>query len=298
MRLFKRVTIIGVGLIGGSIGLAIKKNGLAKEVVGVFRRRSTLENALKRKAIDKGFMDMRDGVRNADLIILATPVSSIVRIARGAMKYAKNGAIITDAGSTKGWIVKELEGSARTFNTTFVGSHPMAGSEHAGVKFARDTLLEGSPCIVTRTGKTKAASLARVVKFWEGLGSKVKVMTPAQHDRSVALISHLPHIVAFSLAGAVPEEDLAYAAEGFKDTTRVASSDPYLWADIFLSNKKEAMRACRLFESSYRGILRSLARDDYKGVVKALKKAKSKRDKFVYGTPRQKSYSGRGPARD
>ena len=298
MRQFDKVVIIGVGLIGGSIGLAIKKNDLAKEVIGVFRRQATLKKALKRRAVDKGFMNVRTAVRNADLIILATPVSSIVHIAREAMKYAKRGAIVTDVGSTKGWIVGQLEKASKRVSVNFVGSHPMAGSEQTSVEFARDGLLEEAPCIVTRTAKTNKAALAKVISFWKGLGAKVKVMTPGAHDRSVALISHLPHIVAFSLAGAIPEKELAYAAEGFRDTTRVASSDPSLWADIFVTNKREAIKACRLFEASYKGIVGALAKDDYRGLMKALEKAKAKRDKFIYGAPRQKSYSGRGPARD
>ena len=286
MKLFNRVTIIGVGLIGGSIGLAIKKKGLAKEVAGVFRHRSTMEKALRRKAVDKGFMNIRDGVKNADLIILATPVSSIVYVAREAGKSARKGAILTDVGSTKNWIVEQLEKVSGNLAVNFVGSHPMAGSERTSVEFARDSLLEEAPCIVTRTARTNGSALAKVVNFWKGLGAKVKIMTPAQHDRSVALISHLPHIVAFSLAGAIPQKDMAYAAEGFKDTTRVASSDPYLWADIFLTNRKEAIKACRLFERSYKCIVTALAKGDYSGVIKALKKAKSKRDKFIYGGKR------------
>ncbi|MDD5136031.1 MAG: prephenate dehydrogenase [Candidatus Omnitrophica bacterium] len=289
MRQFNRVTIIGVGLIGGSIGLAIKKRGLAKEVVGVFRRRSTLKKALKRRAVDRGFMNVPDGVRGADLVILATPVSSIVRHGRETMKHAGPGAIITDVGSTKGWIVKGLEGAHGSSRVAFVGSHPMAGSEHNSVEYARSTLLEEAPCIVTRTARTDRRALAKVVNFWRMLGARVKVMTPAEHDRCVALVSHLPHIVAFGLAGAVPEKDMAYAAEGFKDTTRVASSDPRLWADIFLTNKKEVAGACRLFEKYYKNILRALAQEDYRGVVRSLEKAKAKRDRFIHGqrAPRQ-----------
>ncbi len=298
MKLFNRVTIIGVGLIGGSIGLAIKKHGLAKEVTGVFHHRATLKKALKRKAVDKGVMDIRRGVRNADLVILATPVSSIVRLGREAIEYAKPGAIITDVGSTKKWVVEQMEKAARLSSVKFVGSHPMAGSEHAGVDFARFDLIEGTPCIVTKASGTDTKALDKVINFWKGLGGKVKVMTPAEHDRSVALVSHLPHIVAFSLAGAIPEKDMMYAAEGFKDTTRVASSDPSLWADIFLTNKKEALKACRLFETAYKNILKALSAEDYKGIIKALSIAKSKRDKFVYGKPRQKSRSGRDPARE
>lgn len=283
MKRFDKVAIIGVGLIGGSIGLAIKKRGLAKEVVGVFRRRSTLEKALKRKAIDKGFMNIKDGVHGADLIILATPVSSIVRVSREAIKYAKEDALITDVGSTKGEIVGQLEKIARSSSVNFIGSHPMAGSEHNSVEFSRDNLLEDAPCIVTKTGKTKPAVLVKVVNFWKSLGARVKIMTPSQHDHSVALISHLPHVVAFSLAGAVPDKELVYAAEGFKDTTRVASSDPRLWADIFIANRKEVIRACRLFEKSYKSILKALSNNSYSSVVSILKKAKTKRDKFTYG---------------
>jgi prephenate dehydrogenase len=296
MRQFNRVTIIGVGLIGGSIGLAIKKNGLAKEVVGIFRHRRTLKNALRRKAIDKGFMNIRDGVRNADLVVLATSVSSIVRIGLEAMKYAKMGAVLTDVGSTKNCIVEKLEKAARSYSVNFVGSHPMAGSERASVEFARKDLLEGSPCIVTKTAGTNKPALKKIMNFWKSLGGYVKVMTPCQHDRSVALISHLPHIVAFSLAGAIPERELIYAAEGFKDTTRVASSDPDLWADIFLTNKKEAIKACRMFENSYNGIVKALAKSDRRGIVKALGRAKAKRDKFNYGkkTPGQKIAFGSG----
>lgn len=281
---FNKIAIIGVGLLGGSIGLAVKKRHLAKEVVGVFRRPSTLKKALKHKAVDKGVMSVKDGVKGADLIILATPVLSIPALGREAVKYAKKGAIITDVGSTKKWLVEKVEKMLRGNKTVFfVGSHPMAGSEHAGVEFARRDLLENSPCIVTRTGKTDKKSLSKVVNFWKSLGARVTVMTPAGHDRSVSLISHLPHIVAFSLAGAVPRKELAYAAEGFKDTTRVASSDAKLWADIFLSNKNEILKSARMFEGYYGRILKALSRGKYSKVVSLLNMARLKRDTFVHG---------------
>lgn len=283
MRPFNKITIIGVGLIGGSIGLAVKKRGVAKEVAGVFRRKITLKKALARGAVDKGFMSVEDGVRGADLIIVATPVSGIVEALRKVMKKAPKGAVVTDVGSTKKFIVDRADKFLKGSGVTFVGSHPMAGSERTSVEFARPDLFEGSPCIVTKTAATNKGALNTVADFWKSLGGKVKVMTPSEHDKSVALISHLPHIVAYSLAGAIPEKELAYAAEGFKDTTRVASSDPHLWADIFLTNRKEAIRACRMFEGSYKGILKALASEDHRGMVKALKKAKAKRDKFVYG---------------
>jgi len=279
MGKFNKITIIGVGLIGGSIGLAIKKKRLAKEVIGVFRRTSTLKKALKHKAVDKGTMSIEDGVKDADLIILATPVSLIPSMAREAIKYAKRNTVITDVGSTKKWIVDKIEGQlARSIRGLFfIGSHPMAGSEHAGVEFARADLLNGSPCIVTKTAKTGAAALKKITGFWKALGAKVNVMSPAAHDKSVSLISHLPHIVAFGLAGAVPVKELKYAAEGFKDTTRVALSDPRLWADIFASNKREIAKAGLAFEKYYKKIIKAITQGRYSEIVRLLEEAKDVR---------------------
>lgn len=288
MKQFNKIAIIGVGLIGGSIGLAIKKRHLAIEVVGVFRRKSTLRKALKCKAVDRAVTSIADGVKGADLIIVASPVHSIPKIIKEAARYAKRGATITDAGSTKSWIVGQVDKSlAKSRKVHFVGAHPMAGSEHAGVEFAKADLFEGSPCIVTKTAATDGKSLRDIVNFWSQLGAKVKVMSPSSHDKSVSLISHLPHIAAFALAGSVPKGELQYAAEGFKDTTRVASSDPSLWADIFLTNKKEILRAGKFFQSYYKDILKAISKSDYSKTVNLLKKAKSKRDAFVCGKKRR-----------
>ena len=208
-------------------------------------------------------------------------------LVKEAAKYAKKGAVITDVGSTKSWIVDNIGKILKNSRAIhFVGSHPMAGSEHAGVDYARADLLVNTPCIVTKAAKTNAAALKKTISFWSALGARVSVMTPDAHDRSVSLISHLPHIVAFGLAGAVPEKELQYAAEGFKDTTRVASSDPRLWADIFLTNRREILKAGALFERYYKNILKAVARGDYSGTVSALQKAKIKRDRFLYGKER------------
>jgi prephenate dehydrogenase len=284
MQQFNKITIIGVGLIGGSIGLAIKKRRLAKKVIGVFRRTSTLKRALRHKAVDAGVMTIKDGVRDADFIILATPVRLIPTLACDVIRYAKEGALVTDVGSTKKWIVGKIDKmAAASKKVFFVGSHPMAGSEHTGVEFAKDGLLKDSPCIVTKTNRTDKKALRKVADFWKTLGARVSIMSPEKHDRSVSLISHLPHIVAFSLAGAVPKKDLIYAAEGFKDTTRVASSDPMLWADIFLSNKKEVLKSARMFEKYYKRVTKSLSRGEYSEIVRLLKKAGSKRSNLIYG---------------
>jgi prephenate dehydrogenase len=283
MRKFHKITIIGVGLIGGSIGLAVKRRRLAREVTGVFRRPSTLRRALKRGAIDSGTLDIKEGVRGAGLIIIASPVLTIPGIARKALGSAKSGAIVTDVGSSKGWIVSEIEKmEGRCRGVHFVGSHPMAGSEQAGVEAARSGLFEGAPCIVTKTARTDRRALKTIVEFWRSLGARVEMMNPVEHDRSVALVSHLPHIVAFGLAGSVPAHSLKYGAEGFKDTTRVASSDPKLWADIFLTNRSEILRAGRIFERYYKKILKAISCSDYAKIVKLLASAKAKRDRFSY----------------
>jgi len=280
---FNKITIIGVGLIGGSIGLAIKKRRLAREVIGVFRRPSTLRRALKRAAIDSGTLDIKEGVSDADLVVIASPVLTIPDIARKALRFAKPGAIVTDVGSSKCWIVDKVERMAgRSRCAAFVGSHPMAGSEQAGVEAATSALFEGAPCIVTKTGRTDGRALRKIAAFWKSLGARVEVMSPLEHDKNVAFISHLPHIVAFGLAGAVPGDSLKYGAEGFKDTTRVASSDPGLWTDIFITNRAEILRSARLFERNYKEILKAISRSDYWKVVKLLAKAKAKRDRFAY----------------
>ena len=286
MKIFNKIAIIGVGLIGGSIGLAIRKKRVAGEVTGVFRHKSTLKKALKAKAVDKATMSIREGVKDADLIIVASPVYSIPLLIKEAARYAKKGAVITDAGSTKSWIVNNVEKVLKNHTDIyFVGSHPMAGSEHAGVEYARSDLLAGAPCIVTKDTNTNSLALKKLTAFWRSLGANVKVLSPGAHDRSVSLVSHLPHIVAFGLAGAVPEKELQYAAEGFKDTTRVASSDPELWADIFLTNNIEVVKAGRVFEKYYKDILNAVAKGDYSKTVSVLKRAKAKRDKF-YGKER------------
>lgn len=285
MKRFNKITIIGVGLIGGSIGLAVKKRRLAKEVVGVFRRASTLRRAIKRGAIDRGAMDIRSGVNGSDLVVIATPVSLIPGIASEVIRNAEDGCIITDAGSTKCWIVNAVEkmvsrGRRRVY---FVGSHPMAGSEKAGVEAAYPELLKSAACIVTRTKRTDGRALRVVSGFWKALGARVSIMSPAAHDRRVSFISHLPHIVAFSLAGSVDTADLKYAAEGFRDTTRVASSDPGLWVDIFLTNRIDILASSRAFEKNLKKILAAIKNGDRAETAKLLARAKAKRDKLSYG---------------
>ncbi len=246
--IFKRIAIIGVGLIGGSLGLAVKKRRLARVVVGVGRRPSSIRKALRCGAIDIGTKDLAKGVAGADLVVITTPVCSIPKIARAISGSMKEGAVLTDAGSTKSRIVRAVERciSPKTF---FVGSHPLAGSEKRGVLFADKDLFIGSVVIMTKTKKTKSPAVKTLERFWKSLGvARVVIRSPEEHDRIVAEISHLPHLVATALINSADKKSVEFAAAGFKDTTRIAASDPEVWRDICITNKKEILRAIGRYE--------------------------------------------------
>jgi len=231
-KTFKKAAIIGVGLIGGSLALALKKRKLASLVVGVSGHKETLRLARARGVIDQGSLGL-DIIRGADLVVFATPVNTISELARKASSIAAEGCLVIDVGSTKEAIVNKLQG----LFSNFVGTHPIAGSEKRGVAYARADIFENSLCILTPTKKTRPGALKAARSLWKSLGAKVVNLSPAGHDRAIAFVSHLPHIVVFSLMNSIPAGLLKLGAKGLKDTTRIAASDSRLWADIFLSNR-------------------------------------------------------------
>jgi prephenate dehydrogenase len=233
--LFDSLAIVGVGLIGGSVGLAARRRGLTKQVVGVGRDAKTLERARAAGAIDSFTLDLSEAAHSADFIVVCTPVDKIVAHVKQAAAACRSGTIITDAGSTKANIVRDLEGRLPA-GVQFVGSHPLAGSEKNGVENASADLFIGRIAIVTATQQTDATAVERVSEFWRALGSEVKVLDPETHDRALALTSHLPHLVASALAGIVPPQYRQFTATGFRDTTRIAAGDPALWSAIFSQN--------------------------------------------------------------
>ena len=236
------VTIIGVGLLGGSIGLAMRAAGSAARIVGVGRRQSSLDEALEVGAVDEVHLDVADGVAHADMVILAAPVGAFGKLLEGAKASLGAGAVVTDVGSTKAEVVAQAE-LALGPGGPFVGSHPMAGSEHKGPTFARADLFAGATCIVTPTEHTPPELAERVERFWAALGMRVVRMTPADHDRTVARISHLPQVLA-SLLMQLPEDaDLDISATGFRDSTRLAGSDPEMWRDILMTNRPAVLSA-------------------------------------------------------
>jgi len=273
--MFKKVTVIGVGLIGGSIGMALKKKRIAKSVCGVGRRRSSINKALKAGAIDTGILNLETGIKGADLIIIATPVGTIKQYILKIARTHEAPCIITDAGSTKRDIVA-LAQNALPAGLKFVGAHPLAGSEKRGPEHACTGLFKGSITVLTKTSRTDASSLRKVQRMWEGIGAVCKVMTPVEHDKIVAVISHLPHIVACALVNSTQAKAMGFAASGFKDTTRIASSDPVMWKDIILTNRKPILSALKKFERS----LRQITAQDSDKLLSELKKAKAKRDKL------------------
>lgn len=286
MLLVKRLAVIGVGLIGGSFARILREKGAVAEIVGIGRGEANLKRAVELGVIDSYSLDPKEGVRGADLVFVSTPVCSIPTVVAEIAPYLAPGCIVTDGGSVKESVVKACE-PLMPAGTFFVGGHPIAGTEHSGVDASFATLYQGKRCIVTPTDNTDAAALAKVVSLWEIAGSRVPLMNPVQHDRMVAAISHLPHMVAYSLVNAVDGYDrfggelLAFSAGGFRDFTRIASSDPVMWRDIALTNREAILETMDFF-SGYLAKLRKLVDDGDAGGLEAFfLNSKQKRDAIL-----------------
>jgi prephenate dehydrogenase len=271
------LTIVGVGLLGGSVGLAAHARGIVKRVIGVGRDRGRLEAARTAGAIGDIADGLADGVRGADLVVFCTPVDCIAGQVAEAAPYSKSGAILTDVGSTKTNIVAALVGRLPA-GVVFVGCHPMAGSEKAGVEFARADLFEDRVAIVTPTLSSPPFAVNTLERFWQALGSRVIRMSPEEHDRAVAGTSHVPHAAAAALARALPADLLPLAATGFRDTTRVASGDPELWAAIFRANRPAVLTGLGRFADHLAEFRQLLEADDGPGLVRWLTEGKRTRD--------------------
>ena len=237
--LFRQVSIIGLGLIGGSLGMALRRGRVARRVIGFTRREATLRRALAKGAIDDGDTELcPDWLSESDLVVIATPPLTVPRLAREAACLAHRPLIITDVASTKAEIVRALErGLPR--HARFVGAHPMAGSNRSGIEAADAHLFRGAVCVVTPTVRTSSAAAAKVASLWRGVGCRVARMSPDRHDMLVAEVSHLPHLAAAALVQAVSPAAFTLAGNGFRDTTRVAQGDPALWEEICRTNRKE-----------------------------------------------------------
>ncbi|MBI3087786.1 MAG: prephenate dehydrogenase/arogenate dehydrogenase family protein [Candidatus Omnitrophica bacterium] len=276
MARFNQVTIVGLGLIGGSLGMALRRRRLARRVVGLSRTASTARRAKARGAVDLGTTDPARAVRDADLVVLAGPVDSVVPQARRLARLMRPGAVLTDVGSTKRRIVAGLEG-ALLRRVAFIGAHPLAGSEQRGIAAARAELFDGAVCIVTATPKTDRRALRQVVRLWKPLVRRVVVMDPARHDRWLAAVSHLPHLIAFCLMESLEDGARAIAPRSFLDATRVAKSDPDLWDDILLTNREAVLAAMSRFERRWTAARRLLQRRNPRALQRFLRHAQALR---------------------
>jgi prephenate dehydrogenase len=253
----KRLSIIGVGLLGGSIGLAVKSAAIPCRVIGYGHRRATLDKALASEAIDEAAMTLVDAVDGADLVILCTPVGLFRQILTDIAPALGTGVIVTDVGSTKRSVVRDAV-EILPKHAKFVGSHPMAGSEKRGIEFARADLFTGARCILTPDASTDVDALASVDAFWRGLGMKIAKLPPDDHDRLVSDISHLPHAIAASLVMMQLDAALPLAGKGFLDATRIAGGDGALWRDIFLDNRDHLAGSLTRFRDTLDAVLTRL----------------------------------------
>jgi prephenate dehydrogenase len=283
-----RIVIVGPGLIGGSLGLAVREKKLAARIVGVGRREESLARALELRAVDEISLDLESAVEDADLVVLATGVEAIPQQAAAILPRMKKGAVITDVGSAKAAICRSVEEafsvSKAAGRARFVGGHPMAGSEQRGVGHARADLFRGALCILTPTPATDpgGAGLKIVRDLWKAVGCRMHEMPPEAHDHLIAQISHLPHLAAACLVNAASDEALDLAAGGFMDTTRVASSDPALWVAICLANRDALLAALSSLGGRLNDIEEALESGDAKALKALLERAKARRDDLVH----------------
>jgi prephenate dehydrogenase len=286
MAEYETVAIIGVGLIGGSIGLALRERKLARTIVGVGRRQASLDIARQVGAIDHGVTNLASGVSQAQLVVICTPVDTIAERAIQAAAACPPNALITDAGSTKETIVAAVDAGLanRRSGPRFVGSHPLAGDHRVGPEHARADLFDGRIVVVTPTASTRPAAVTETRGFWESLGANVTAMAPADHDAALAVTSHLPHLVAVALAAATPKSLLPLAASGWRDTTRVAGGEAKLWQPIFAANRQHVLSALEQFGEVFDNLRKTLAQGDDETLTSILEMAaKTKRDRDALG---------------
>ena len=275
MKIFNKVVIIGTGLIGGSLGLDLKKEHLVGRITGLSRKKKNAQLSKHIGAIDCAATSL-EVTQDADLVILATPIEAIIDTGLKISKIIKPDCVVIDVGSSKENIVTKL---SRVI-PNFVGCHPLAGSEKRGVENFQAGIFNGSICIVTPVTKTNKNALKKVRLLWKSLGSQVIILSPGKHDRVLASTSHLPHGIAFVLMNSIPDEFLNLSSGGLKDSTRIAASDPDLWSQIFLSNRSNLLAAITSFQTELEALKLALKNKDKKLLIKILKLAKEKRKKL------------------
>jgi len=280
--IFEKIAIIGMGLIGGSLGLAIKKRNLAQKVIGISRSQESLRKALEKGAVDE-ISRNKEKVKEADFIIVAAPVGVIPELVREILPFLKSKeVIITDVGSTKKTIMERIKKFIPP-KIVFIGSHPLAGSEKKGIEFAKTTIFNSSVCFLTPFEDSNSISLEKLKRFWQLLGSLPLVVSPEAHDFIVGGISHLPHLAAVGLINSLEgvkyqdKEIVTFAGKGFKDTTRVASGSPDIWIDIIRENREEILNFLHGLEENLERLSLFIRNGEWSKINKELNQAEKVR---------------------
>ncbi len=284
--LFRKVTLVGVGLLGGSLGLALRQRQLAAVVTGCVRRAASLDECLRAGAVDEATLDVQSAVRDADLVILCTPIGQMAELAARFAPALRAGSVVTDVGSAKGSVVRAVEPLVAATGGRFIGSHPMAGTEKTGVRSARADLYQGAVCVITPTSGSDPEARERIESLWRALGCRILVVSPEHHDDLVSRSSHLVQVVAAQLVNSVlsparPAEQALLCAGGFRDATRTASGSPEMWRDIALANRESLCRALDELTGALHATRALVQAGDPQALSAFFAQAKQRRDAWI-----------------
>lgn len=298
---FKKIAIIGLGLIGGSIGLAVKRFSKEIHLQGFAKSDLTVKTALSRGLVSEAYLDLSQINRDIDLVILATPLSSFASIVKEISPKLKDGCVITDTGSAKSKVIIEIE-DILPESIHFVPGHPIAGTEMSGPEAGFADLFDNRWCVLTPSKRTNLDKLNDVKAFWENLGAMVEIMDPEYHDKVLAITSHIPHLIAYNIVGTANDlanvnkkEVVKYSAGGFRDFTRIAASDPIMWRDIFINNSDAVLEMLDYFSSDLDKLKAAIEDNDYEYLENFFKKTRNVRKNIIEaGQDTQKVDFGRG----
>lgn len=267
--LFNKVTLIGIGLIGSSIARVIKRDKIARHLVAVAKSKKTIDSVLKLGIADSVTLDLSEAVKDADMVMLCSPLGTYKKIVREIGPNLKRGCILTDVGSVKGCVFEDIE-IEKLLGVNLVPAHPVAGTEYSGPEAGFVELFEGRWCVITPDKTASKESIEKICKLWEAAGSNVEIMDPNHHDQIMAMTSHLPHLISYTIVGTATDlekslvsEVVKYSAGGFRDFTRVAASDPTMWGDIMIKNKEAVLEILQRFNEDLTALQRAIRWDEY-----------------------------------
>jgi cyclohexadieny/prephenate dehydrogenase len=285
--MFKKISIIGMGLIGSSLARVIREKGLCKTLVAIDTDKGVCDTVVRLNLADEVTDVIADGVQDADLVVICTPVGAISAVGEMLKSSVKAGAIVTDVGSVKGTVIEKLSGVLPE-GVHFVPGHPIAGTEYSGPESGFSTLFKDRWCVLTPLPKTEIKAIEAVTHLWEAAGSTVEIMDPEQHDLVLAITSHLPHLIAYTIVGTATDledetksEVIKFSASGFRDFTRIAASDPVMWRDVFLSNREATLDVVERFIEDLTALKRAIRWSDGDMLLEHFAKTRDIRRRIV-----------------